>query len=326
MPISASASAPSLPREGSRLSVARERQILWFQQGSESSIEVAGAGRRGSYGPDPASYDPKLPSQAPPRGGRMDPRPTPTMWEKLQSDASGRPAPGHYDATVDPLYPRVKGGGWSRGHEAGLHDRTIERARELPGPTDTVPEEPPMKAGGKFSESNPKSYLDWTEYFGKQVPGPADYDTLLVYTKEVGGGRFAETEKQPLFHWEVKRGREMPGPGGTSELPRMPEPKGGRMAKTKSMTYVERVMLEAGKKPGPSDYSRMVDYGGPGLPGRGGHGDMEASFLRKNKSASAVGSDSTSGGRGGGKGNLKIPGGRFNVSKSKSSRATMRRL
>jgi hypothetical protein len=69
----------------------------------------------------------------------------------------------------------------------------------------------------KFNESRPKSYLDWVEYFSKQLPSPNKYrvggKTRRNCSPEVAsGGRFTSSARPSFINDETRRVSDHPAP------------------------------------------------------------------------------------------------------------------
>ena len=218
----------------------QQAKALWLRP---SSAEVA----LGNGNPPPNAY-----TLTPPvlRGGRCNPTKTQSELERVIGLSRGIPAVGQYDPRPLPL--KVRGGMFSTGYEEGLHDAVIRRAREIPGPHDTVPEHHSPQRGVKFSGVGLNRNALGDEY----SPGPADYDVPAPPHPQ--GGRFSEANNLNLMHWVEKRARELPGTTGA--VPKLAEPEGGRFPH-RSATYLERLMAESATAPGPSDYARRSSKG-----------------------------------------------------------------
>ena len=70
--------------------------------------------------------------------------------------------------------------------------------------------------GGKFSDANPLSDLDWTISRSKTIPGPS----YQPAREKIGGGRFSTAKPKGELDWIVYRSKHIPGPSqyGTPEM------------------------------------------------------------------------------------------------------------
>ena len=182
-PPAAGTEAPGILRQ--------QAKALWLRP---SSAELA----LGNGNPPPNAY-----TLTPPvlRGGRCNPTKTQSELERVIGLSRGIPAVGQYDPRPLPL--KVRGGMFSTGYEEGLHDAVIRRAREIPGPHDTVPEHHSPQRGVKFSGVGLNRNALGDEY----SPGPADYEVPAPPHPQ--GGRFSEANNLNLMHWVEKRAREL---------------------------------------------------------------------------------------------------------------------
>ena len=75
--------------------------------------------------------------------------------------------------------------------------------------------------GGRFSNANPMSDIDWTISRSKHIPGPGKYPVGGI--QKIGGGRFSTAKPKGEIDWIVYRSKDLPGPSeyGTPELVKM---------------------------------------------------------------------------------------------------------
>ena len=150
------------------------------------------------------------------------------------------------------------------------------------------------KYSGRFNTSNPKSYVDWAEYYSKSTPGPSEYGTLPAV--KIGGGRFNESRPKSYIALVEYTSRQLPGPADYAEdftkprklpgggrisatsgksvfdlsseaasmpsaqsYPPLPGPKimGGRFSTAFPMSHLDFVMARSAELPSPADYSRL---------------------------------------------------------------------
>ena len=65
-----------------------------------------------------------------------------------------------------------------------------------------------------ISKANPKSYLDWAIYRGKQLPGPQDYDADAAVVKQRAPSvKMGKGEPKNDVDWSIYRASFIPGPG-----------------------------------------------------------------------------------------------------------------
>jgi hypothetical protein len=120
--------------------------------------------------------------------------------------------------------------------------------------------------GGRFSNANPMSDIDWTISRSKHIPGPGKYPVGGI--QKIGGGRFSTAKPKGEIDWIVYRSKDLPGPSeyGTPELVKMEGgvlfgPEDGPMAFTapRPLTAPQKLKMEADEKlPGPGSY-RLVE-------------------------------------------------------------------
>ena len=77
-------------------------------------------------------------------------------------------------------YLRMGGGRFSEGEPNSYLDWELLRVQDHPGPGAYTPVLPPSILGAaKISEARPNSYLDWEVLRGQDIPGPAAYNIFL---------------------------------------------------------------------------------------------------------------------------------------------------
>jgi hypothetical protein len=109
--------------------------------------------------------------------------------------------------------------------------------------------------GGKFSEANPKSDVDWLIYFAARQPGPGQYDVRDSRMIGVGatGGKFNESRPETDVERRMRLAQSMNPDGSTmghSEL----NASGGRFNMSNPKTELDFMLERAGTQPGPGSY------------------------------------------------------------------------
>ena len=118
--------------------------------------------------------------------------------------------------------------------------------------------------GGKFSDANPLSDLDWTISRSKTIPGPS----YQPAREKIGGGRFSTAKPKGELDWIVYRSKHIPGPSqyGTPEMVTMeggvlfgPDGGPGEFTRPRPMTAPQKMKMDAeATLPGPGSY-RLID-------------------------------------------------------------------
>jgi hypothetical protein len=69
----------------------------------------------------------------------------------------------------------------------------------------------------KFHDANPKTFLDWAEYKGKQLPAPSDYGRPRNINQDTGDKAVAFSKHNPMGFLDhaAYLARDSPGPGGS---------------------------------------------------------------------------------------------------------------
>jgi len=158
-------------------------------------------------------------------------------------------------------YPKKFTKGWSKEKQ---HESTDRMSRPKSREQSQVPGQVylPGKSrwdtpsGGRFSEAKPKSFIEWSVYLKKDMPGPLDYK-INEYSLPKGG-RFGDSKPLSSLDLEIMRAKLTPGPGeygnGFSSL----ETKGcGRIAMSRGKTSLDWAILRAAELPGPGEYYNL---------------------------------------------------------------------
>ena len=137
---------------------------------------------------------------------------------------------------------------------------------ETPGPGAYSPVDLSGPGGGRFSNANPMSDIDWTISRSKSIPGPGQYPQTPLQL--AGGGRFSTANPKGELDWIVYRSKHIPGPSeyGTPELVKMEGgvmfgPEEGPIAFTRPrpITAPQKLKMEAESTlPGPGSY-KLID-------------------------------------------------------------------
>eukprot|EP00615_Pteridomonas_danica_P006132 CAMPEP_0114343302 /NCGR_PEP_ID=MMETSP0101-20121206/10489_1 /TAXON_ID=38822 ORGANISM="Pteridomonas danica, Strain PT" /NCGR_SAMPLE_ID=MMETSP0101 /ASSEMBLY_ACC=CAM_ASM_000211 /LENGTH=709 /DNA_ID=CAMNT_0001477925 /DNA_START=20 /DNA_END=2149 /DNA_ORIENTATION=- len=122
------------------------------------------------------------------------------------------------------------------------------------------------------TEGISKSSIDWIQYYGKQTPGPGEYEVDKASKVLIGptGGRFSKAK--PLSHVDVliNDASKKPGPGAYKLKGGVDLISGGAFSTASPLTDVDRLAMEAKLKPGPGEYGPLlVDAKGRTMLGRG---------------------------------------------------------
>eukprot|EP00295_Goniomonas_pacifica_P041942 CAMPEP_0175985890 /NCGR_PEP_ID=MMETSP0108-20121206/49839_1 /TAXON_ID=195067 ORGANISM="Goniomonas pacifica, Strain CCMP1869" /NCGR_SAMPLE_ID=MMETSP0108 /ASSEMBLY_ACC=CAM_ASM_000204 /LENGTH=307 /DNA_ID=CAMNT_0017316975 /DNA_START=106 /DNA_END=1030 /DNA_ORIENTATION=+ len=117
-------------------------------------------------------------------------------------------------------------------------DLSVRRARDLPGPADYPAPRLPAPSGGRFNQSQPKTWLELSMYRAKELPGPGATDPPKLPPPE--GGRFNMSNAKSELDWIQYHASKMPGPGaynnhGSKKI------SGGRISRARPKTSLEWV-------------------------------------------------------------------------------------
>ena len=103
------------------------------------------------------------------RGCKLDVGNSKSEIEWIIYSKKSIPGPGEYGA---PTLPGIKGGVISQARVPSELEWITMRAKRCPGPADYSPRVQDSSLNrGRFNLANPKSDLEWTIHFAKQLPG-----------------------------------------------------------------------------------------------------------------------------------------------------------
>ena len=106
----------------------------------------------------------------------------------------------------------VGGGRFSMSNPKSYIDWEVYRAKQTPGPNRYTLPDPPCTGGvAKISDANPKSELDWIILRASKTPGPSEYDPVLVEASK--GVQFSDATPKSYLDWAVYNAKSVPGPG-----------------------------------------------------------------------------------------------------------------
>ena len=106
----------------------------------------------------------------------------------------------------------VGGGRFSMSNPKSYIDWEVYRAKQTPGPNRyTLPDPKPSGGVAKISDANPKSELDWIILRASKTPGPSEYDPVLVEPSK--GVQFSDANPKSYLDWAVYNAKSVPGPG-----------------------------------------------------------------------------------------------------------------
>ena len=104
------------------------------------------------------------------------------------------------------------GGRFSMSNPKSYIDWEIYRAKQTPGPNRyTLPDPGPLGGVAKISDANPKSELDWIILRSSKTPGPSEYEPKLIEAKK--GIQFSDANPKSYLDWAVYNSKQVPGPG-----------------------------------------------------------------------------------------------------------------
>ena len=115
----------------------------------------------------------------------------------------------------------VGGGRFSTSNPKSYIDWEIYRAKQTPGPNRYTLPSPPVSGCAKISDANPKSELDWIILRSRSMPGPSEYDPVLVDASK--GVQFSDANPKSYLDWAIYNAKAVPGPG-TYDISNCPYP------------------------------------------------------------------------------------------------------
>ena len=135
-------------------------------------------------------------------------------------------------------------------------DLAAKRAKDIPGPLDTVFAIPRDKSGGRFSTSKVPSNVDILCRESKKIPGPGSYKVKAGHKRRFT--TFSKSAPMTIIDKLAIDSGKIPGPGAYGE-DGVPEKLarhvvGVNLDVSKPMTDLERNMKAAGAIPGPGQY------------------------------------------------------------------------
>ena len=147
------------------------------------------------------------------------------------------------------------GGRFSNANPKSYIDWSVYRAKQTPGPNEYgFGDRRPTTSGGRFNTSKPKSEIDWVIYHSKQVPASCDYQKdLKAPRKAPGGGKISEARPKSQLEWVVYHSREIPAPNAYPPLPN-PKINGGRFSNANPKSEIDWVIYRSQQTPSPNEY------------------------------------------------------------------------
>ena len=103
-----------------------------------------------------------------------------------------------------------QGGRFSNSKPKSDVDWIIYRSKQIPGPGEYKPLPVEAKKGVKFSDANPKSEVEWIIYHAKQLPGPGQYP--LKSTLSNSAVKFSDANPKSDLEWTIYNASQVPGP------------------------------------------------------------------------------------------------------------------
>ena len=171
-----------------------------------------------------------------------------------KKNSRSRLAPGPASYNL-PTTLESGGGRFSNANPKSYIDWASYRAKQTPGPNEYgFGDRRPTTSGGRFNTSKPKSELDWVVYHAQQVPGPCEYQLPLDRPrKDPGGGKISEARPKELLDWVVYHSREIPAPNAYPPLPN-PKINGGKFSNANPKSDLDWVIYRAKQTPSPNEY------------------------------------------------------------------------
>ena len=110
--------------------------------------------------------------------------------------------------------------------------------------------------GGSWGKTNPRSYLDMAEWYGRQTPGPGQYNTDEALRKLARGsnnGRFNMSNPKTYLDEAVYSHKGKPGPAAYNTT-KDPGVKGGKFNMSKSKGEIDWIVYRTSQLPAPGVY------------------------------------------------------------------------
>ena len=131
---------------------------------------------------------------------------------KWKPPKSNRKARPYRGSATGKYMEGVGGGRFSMSNPKSYIDWEVYRAKQTPGPNRyTLPDPSPAGGCAKISDANPKSELDWIILRASKTPGPSEYDPVLVEASK--GVQFSDANPKSYLDWAVHNSKKVPGPG-----------------------------------------------------------------------------------------------------------------
>jgi hypothetical protein len=173
------------------------------------------------------------------------------------------PGPASYGSLASSL--TLNGGRFSTANPKSFLDWSAYFGAQTPSPQDYgFGDRRPVTSGGRFNTSKPKSEIDWVRYHSSQVPGPFEYAPDIATSRKLpGGGRISEARPKSAMDWIVYHSREIPAPNAYA-APQAPKINGGRFSNARPKSEIDWVVYRSQQTPSPNEYG---DGGRPATSG-----------------------------------------------------------
>ena len=119
----------------------------------------------------------------------------------------------------------------------------------VPGPTGKYV----RRGGGKISEANPKSYIDWVVYRSRDMPGPARYNPKLRVSSQ--GVNISDASPKSELEEIIHRSKQIPGPMRYSPKLLPGASFTTKISDANPKSEIDWVIARSSKIPGPADYN-----------------------------------------------------------------------
>ena len=112
------------------------------------------------------------------------------------------PPPSNILCEASGRWKGSQGGRFSNSRPKSDVEWIIYRSKQIPGPSHYRPKLVEPNKGIKFSDANPKSDVDWIIYNSKKTPGPAEYKLKSSLNLD-GGVKFSDANPKTELEWII---------------------------------------------------------------------------------------------------------------------------
>lgn len=163
------------------------------------------------------------------------------------------PGPASYGSMQSSL--KLSGGRFSTAKPKSFLDWSAYFGSQIPSPQDYgFGDRRPVTSGGRFNTSKPKSEIDWVHYHSSQLPGPFEYAQDTGAPRKLpGGGKISEARPKSNLDWVVYHSRDIPAPNAYA-APKASRINGGRFSNAYPKSEIDWVIYRSAQIPSPNEY------------------------------------------------------------------------